>query len=352
MLGLADAQLAALAGFGGGLVLGLAARIGRFCNMGAVEDAVYGADLGRLRMMAMAAAVAIAGTFGLIAAGALNPDSTLYFRNAWSPLASVVGGLMFGYGMSQVGTCGFGSLARIGGGDLRGLMMAMVIGVTAYATATGPLAPLRLRLLPPVAVEDGSADYGLAHIAGAALSVPPLVPALTVAALLAGWALRDPRFRRPGRHLAWSVAVGAAVVLAWAATARIAATGFDPVEVESFSFVAPLGQTLLYLMVAAGSDLTFAVGSVAGVIVGGAIGSLFREEFRWEACDDARELRRQMLGAAMMGVGGILAAGCTVGQGLTAFSLLSASAPVTILAILAGARAGLYLLVEGPAFGR
>lgn len=124
MFGLADSHLATLAGFGGGILLGLAARVGRYCIMGAVEDAVYGADLGRMRMLAMSAALAIAGTFGLITAGVLDPDVTRYFRTAWSPAGTV-------------------------------------IGVAAYATIAGPLALLRLWLVPPTAIEAGSADHGL-----------------------------------------------------------------------------------------------------------------------------------------------------------------------------------------------
>jgi uncharacterized membrane protein YedE/YeeE len=352
MFGLADGHLATLAGFGGGILLGLAARIGRYCVMGAVEDAVYGADLGRMRMLAMSAAVAISGTFGLIASGHLDPDVTRYFRTAWSPAGTVIGGLMFGYGMAMVGTCAFGSLARVGGGDLRGLVMVTVIGIAAYATIAGPIAPFRLWLVPVVAIDAGTTDHGLAHIAGKVLSVSPLVPALAAAALLLGWALMDPRFRRPSGHLLWSLVVGGAVVFAWTATAWIAAVGFDPVEVESFSFSAPVGKSLLYVMTASLSVPTFSIGAVAGVIVGAAIGSRFKSEFRWEACDDARELRRQMLGAASMGIGGVLAVGCTVGQGLSALSVLSASAPVTIIAILVGARAGLFMLVERTAVQR
>jgi uncharacterized membrane protein YedE/YeeE len=349
MLGLSEGLLATLIGFGGGLVLGLAARIGRYCIMGAVEDAVYGADLRRMRMMALAAAVAIAGTFGLTAMGHLDPDVTRYFRFNWSPAGSVIGGLMFGYGMAMVGTCGFGSLARVGGGDLRGVVMVTVIGVAAYATIAGPLPQLRLWLVPPAPLKAGTMHHGLAHIAGEALSVPPLAPALATAAVLAAWAFSDARSRRSSGYLVWSLIVGAVIVLAWAGTAWIAREGFKPVPVESFSVSAPVGQTLLYVMTATSSEPTFAIGAIAGVIAGTAIGSLFKSEFRWEACDDARELRRQMLGAASMGIGGVLAVGCTVGQGLSAFSLLSASAPVTIIAILIGARMGLFMLVERSA---
>jgi uncharacterized membrane protein YedE/YeeE len=346
MLELVDSHLSALAGLAGGILLGLAARVGRFCSMGAVEDAVYGADLGRMRMMAMAAAVAIAGTFTLIGLDLLDPNDTRYFRIEWSPIGAAAGGLMFGVGMAFVGTCGFGSLARAGGGDLRGLVMAVVIGIAAYAAIAGPLAPLRLWLVPVVPAEQGVASQGMAHLAGEWLGLPAGVPAAAAVMALAGWALADSRFRRPSGHLIWSVAAGYAIVLAWFLTARIAAASFDQIESESFTFVAPVGQSVLYLMTSPAGDLDFAIGAVAGVMAGAAVGSLFKSEFRWEACDDARELGRQMLGAAMMGIGGVLATGCTIGQGLSAMSLLSLSAPVTVVGILIGARAGLFLLVE------
>ncbi|MDH3667535.1 MAG: YeeE/YedE family protein [Paracoccaceae bacterium] len=346
MIDLTDSHLAALAGLAGGVMLGLAARVGRFCSMGAVEDAVYGADMGRMRMMAMAAAVAIAGTYVLLSVGAFDPNDTRYFRVAWSPIGSIVGGLLFGTGMALVGTCGFGSLARAGGGDLRGLVMVPVIGITAYATIAGPLAPLRLWIVPVVPIEDGTFDHGIAQLTASRLSVSEFVPAAIAAMALAGWALLDARFRGLSGHLVWSVIAGAAIVLAWFATSRIAATSFDQIETESYTFIAPLGQSILYLMTSGAGDLDFPLGAVAGVVLGAAIGSFFKDEFRWEACDDARELGRQMMGAAMMGVGGVLAAGCTIGQGLSALSLLSLSAPVAIVSILVGARIGLYLLVE------
>lgn len=352
MFELTDGQLAAVAGLIGGVMLGLAARVGRFCSMGAVEDAVYGADLGRMRMMAMAAAVAIAGTFVLLSLGVFDPNQTRYFRTEWSPAGSVVGGLLFGTGMALVGTCGFGSLARAGGGDLRGLVMVLVIGISAFATIAGPLAGLRLWIVPVVPIGSGTSDHGIAEIVASALSVPAALPAALAAAALAGWALMDSRFRRLSDHLVWSVVAGLAIVLAWLATATIARTAFDPVETESFTFVAPLGQGILYLMTADFGDLDFALGAVIGVSLGAAIGSLFKSEFRWEACDDARELGRQMFGAMMMGFGGVLAAGCTIGQGLSALSLLSLSAPVTILSILVGARIGLYILVEANVLKR
>ncbi len=336
------AQLAALAGLSGGIVLGLAARIGRLCAMGAVEDAVYGGDTGRLRMLAVAASSAILFTALLAAAGLVAPPETRYLTQGWSPAGAVIGGLLFGYGMAQVGTCGFGAIARAGGGDLRSLLMLIVMGVTASAVLVGPFEGVRLALAMPQGPEEGLDAW-----AGARLGVDPLLPALLLAAGL-GLVAIGPGLTRA--RVGWGLAVGATIAAAWVATTLAGRIGFDPVSPEGFSFVAPLGETVLTAMTGdAAALLDFSVAAVVGVALGAAIGARITGEFRWEACDDARELRRQLAGAALMGVGGVLAGGCTIGQGLSALSVLSPSAPVVVLAIFAGARLGLYVLVERAA---
>ena len=134
--------------------------------------------------------------------------------------------------------------------------------------------------------------------------------------------------------------MGLAVVGAWAGTAWVARVGFEALPVVSHSFAAPLGDTILWWMTGSVRPLSFAVGSVAGVWAGAFIGSLFKGHFRWEACEDPRELRRQIIGAALMGAGAVVALGCSIGQGLSAFSVLAFSAPVTFAAIFAGAALG------------
>lgn len=340
---LSDSLFATLAGLAGGVVLGLAARMGRFCALGAIEDALYAGSLRRLRMWALAAAVAVAGSFAAQAAGLFDASHSIYFTTPWSPLATLIGGLMFGYGMALVGTCGFGALARLGGGDLRALVMVLVIGLSAYMATGGLFALPRVALTSALAVQPGGLGHGLAAMTG----LPPMAFGLAVALPLAGWALSGTELRNAPASVAWGIAVGATIAAAWVATAWIARTGFDPVGVASFSFVTPVGDTLLYAMTASGSTLDFGIGSVVGVAAGAAIGSLIKREFRWEACDDARELRRQIFGAFLMGTGGILALGCNVGQGLSALSVLAPSAFLAIVAIGAGAVIGLKLLVEG-----
>lgn len=336
---------AALFGLVGGVLMGLAARKARFCTLGAIEDALYAGDLARIRMWALALAGAILGTHLLATAGFVDLSQTIYARAGWNPVASVLGGLMFGYGMAIAGNCGFGALARLGGGDLRSLVIVVVTGVAAYAFITGPLSGLRLALFPPAGV-DGAGALSLPAIVLPGTAIGGVLPFAIVAAL-AAWALSDERFRASQGMIGWSLAVSIAIVAGWASTAYLARTSFDVVPLESHTFTAPLGETVLFLMVGASTDLAFPLGSVVGVVLGALFGSMSRGQFRWEACDDPGELRRQIAGGALMGIGGVLALGCSIGQGMTAFSALSLSAPVVLASIFAGAALGLRHLIRG-----
>lgn len=344
--GLSDGALAALAGLAGGIVLGLAARLGRFCTLGAIEDMLYGDDDRRMRMWALAIAVAIAGSFALIGSDRLDPSATLYGILAWSPMASIVGGLMFGYGMALAGNCGYGALARLGGGDLRALMIVLVMGVAAYMAVAGPTAVLRVWIFPPMAAE-GDRFSGIAHWLGGKTGLSPGTFAYLIAAGLAVLALSKQSFRGSISMCMWAIAVGLAIVSGWAATSFVATNGFDGISIASHTFSAPVGETLLYIMTSSGGGLSFGIGSVCGVILGAFVGCLIRGHFRWEACEDPGELRRQLLGAFLMGTGAVTALGCSVGQGLSAFSLLCFSAPVVFVSILAGAAIGLRQLIHG-----
>lgn len=336
----------ALLGLAGGMLLGIAARRGRFCTLGAIEDALYADSWNRIRMWAIALAVAITGTFALAEAGAVKLDDTLYARMGWSPVASIVGGLLFGYGMAIAGNCGYGALARLGGGDLRSLVIVIVIGVSAYLVLAGPLAPLRLAIFPPVEAETGTAT-GYAHLVSDSLGLGLIWSALIIAIAMAVWALADRGFRRSWSETFWAVVVGVAILSGLVGTSWLSDHSFDVIPVESHSFTAPPGETLLFLMTAGNSAISFSIGSVFGVVFGALIASISKGHFRWEACDDPGELGRQIMGGALMGVGGVLAVGCSVGQGLTAFATLAYSAPVVLGAIFLGAAFGLRQLIQG-----
>lgn len=341
---LGEANAAALIGLLGGIALGLAARIGRFCTLGAIEDVLYGADDRRLRMWGIAVGVAIIGTHLALGAGLFDSTRTTYLDQVWNPLGTIIGGLMFGYGMALCGNCGYGALARLGGGDLRSFVIVLVMGLSAYFVMSGPLAHTRVWLFP---VETGAAvPQGFAHLL-APVGIPAPVTGLAIGAGLIVAALARPDMRTAYARLFWSAVVGLAVLSGWLGTYWIAETGFAAEPIETHTFAAPIGDTIIYGMTASGNALSFSVGSVLGVVIGAAIGSYSKGHFRWEACEDPRELKRQILGAAIMGPGAILAVGCSVGQGLSAFSVLAFSAPVAFVAIFVGASLGLKQLITG-----
>nr|WP_244867897.1 YeeE/YedE family protein [Vannielia litorea] len=326
-------------------MLGLAARVGRFCTLGAIEDLLYAGDSRRLRMWALAIGTAVVGVALARAGGHFDPTETLYLTRVWGPLGSIVGGLMFGYGMAIAGNCGYGALARLGGGDLRGFIIVLVMGLSAYAVLSGPLARARVWLFP---VEDMAVQpQGFAESLGGAAGVSPVAVALAFGLVLLALGLASREMLRSPGHIGWGIGVGLAVLSGWIGTYWVAHTGFAGERIATHTFSQPLGDTIFWVMTASGNTLSFSVGSVVGVLIGAFAGSLFKGHFRWEACEDPRELKRQMIGAALMGPGAVLAVGCSVGQGISAFSVLAWSAPVTFAAIFAGAALGLKQLISG-----
>lgn len=334
---------AALVGLAGGVVLGLAARLGDFCTLGALESALYGRDQTRLRLWGVVLATAILATQTGAVAGWIDISETLYHSIQWNALGSVLGGLVFGYGMALAGNCGFGALVRFGGGDLRSLVVVVVMGIFGFIALSGPLAPLRVALFPQ---PDATGPQGIVHDLGQ-LGVPPAVVIVGIAGGFLIWGLSHAGLRQKPRQIAWGVAAGLAVAWCFVGTSWLSAESLGEVAIEGPSFTAPVGRTLIFLMTSTAGGITFSVGSVVGVMAGSLIGSMLRGLFRWEACEDPRELGRQVCGAALMGVGGVVAMGCSVGQGVTAFATLSWSAPVTLAAIAAGASLGLRQLIAG-----
>lgn len=343
MDGLTGFELTALGGLFGGLLLGYAARVGRFCTLGAIEDALYGDSFDRLRMWAVALGLSMLGCAALVGSGILLRPETFLLRDGFSPIAAALGGVLFGYGMALAGNCGYGALARLGTGDMRAFVLVTILGITAYASLFGPLAPLRVALF---SLEFGRIESPatLDSVLGGLFGLNPIWIAvgLGIACLFLGlW--NGAR----GKALLWGGLVGAAIVSGWAVTSAVSHWTFDPVGVRSHNFSAPVGENLAWIMMSSVRPISFATGSVVGVVLGSLLGSWRLAQFRWEACEDPRELKRQVLGAVMMGFGATLALGCSVGQGLSAFSVLTLSAPIVTVSIFAGAALGLRHLIVG-----
>jgi len=332
-----------------GGILGAAARWNHFCTLSALERYWYAGDDNGLRMWVLAIAVAMASTQALIAFDIISLASVFYLQPRLSLLGTIGGGIAFGLGMALVGTCGFGALVRLGGGSIRSLIIIVAIGLSALVAQRGVIGRLRGAVVEPHALDlsvFGSASIMdiVATITG--LPIQALVAAIITLALLY-WVLKESAFRHNRHAIIGSTIVGLCVTAGWVVTALHQNVSFEVVQLESASFVLPPGEVIFSLIAVTGEVPDYGIGLVLGVILGACVVAFFRGDMRWEACDDARELNRHLLGAFLMGTGGVFAGGCTIGQGVSASSTLAISAPIVFCSILIGARIGLRYLMEG-----
>ena len=349
-------MLLLIGGFLCGLFAGAAARYGRICSMSAIEDALLARDFRAARAWGLALGVAVISTQFLAQVWPIDLKASVYTSGKLDLLGALLGGMMFGLGMALIGTCSFGLLVRAGSGDMRAVVSAIVVGISAIAFTAGVLSPIRMQLADLLAVdmaERGGATLpgALAAMTGAQEKLLALVAAAAIALVLTVAALADRRLRKRPRLLFAAVVLGAAISAGWAVTA-LAVDRLETTRLESLSFVAPVGRLLLQLMTDSLRDVGFGVASVAGVLVGALTTAVMKNEIRPEAFDDTREMRRHMLGAILMGCGGVLARGCTIGQGMSAASALALSAPLVIVGVVIGAKLGLSVLLEGRALWR
>jgi uncharacterized protein len=335
-------------GLGVGIAIGFATRRARLCTFGAIEDATEGGDYRRLKILGLALAIALLGTQSLIIMGYMTPAETLHLPLRSPILSILVGSLMFGFGMALVGTCAFGSLIKVGSGDLRSLIVIFIFGTAAFATLRGIFAPLRINFVETISFSmPGGHLAGIVEVAegltGFALRLPFT---LFIAGILIAFVVREKRLHKARRLISAAVLLGAGVVIGWLVTA-VFVDEFEHKRVQSLTFVSPVARGLFSTIMGSSEWLDFSAMGAIGVILGAFISARIADEFRWEAFDDHYEMKRHMLGAVLMGIGGVLAGGCTIGQGLSASSLLALSAPLAIIGMIMGARLGIAILVEG-----
>jgi hypothetical protein len=338
----------ALAGFAIGATAGFAVRHAKLCSFGAIEDALMGGDSRRLRIFGLALGIAILGTQALIIGGLLDPEQTTYTLPALPLVAIVIGSVMFGTGMAMVGTCGFGSLVRLGTGDLRSLIVILILGVCAYATLRGAFASFRITVLESIsiAMPDGvRSDMASLSMHALGWDVRSAIAA-TAGGALCWLALGDQRLRRAPRLLTAGIILGLLTIAGWFVTSSFADDFAGPVRPQSLTFVSTVGKAIYAGLLNVANFADFGVGSVFGVVAGSWLAAWRADELRWEAFDDDHEMRRHLGGAALMGIGGILAGGCTIGQGITAGSMLSLSWPFAVGGMVLGAWLGITTLVD------
>jgi uncharacterized protein len=342
-----------LAGFMLSAAFGAIAQRTHFCTMGAVSDVVNMGDWTRMRQWVLAAGIGMIGFGALAYWGLIDPSKTLYASNRLMWLSALVGGLMFGFGMVLASGCGSKTLVRVGAGNLKSLVVMIVLGIAAFATLKGITAVLRVATVDRVAVEisQGVAIPQLLVAAtGMKMGMLSLWLGLVVGGALVVWALLGRDFRT-GDNLLAGLGIGAIVVLAWwlsghfghleehPETLQEAFLATNSGRAEALSFVAPIAYALDWLMFFSDKSkvLTLGVVSVAGVVSGSAVYALATGTFRWEGFGGTEDVANHLIGAVLMGVGGVVAMGCTVGQGLSGISTLSLTSIVAVSAIIAGA---------------
>jgi len=295
----------------------------------------------RLRAWLLAMAVAVVGTQALAGLGLVDLGTSIYLSPSLGWFGAIAGGLAFGFGMVLTGGCGQRTLVRLGAGNLRSIVVLMVLAVTAYMTMRGLIAAARLPLEANINLDlrkAGLQSQGLAPLLGRPVAT------LVLAGALAAYCFADARFRRSARDLIAGVGVGLLIVAGWAITGVLGQDEFEPQPVASFTFVAPVADSLQYLMTFTGASIGFGVATVGGMLVGAFIAAQASGSFRLEAFSDRADLLRHLGGAAMMGIGGVFALGCTIGQGVTGLSTLAIGSLLAVASIIAGAVGGVRYL--------
>jgi uncharacterized membrane protein YedE/YeeE len=350
--------LVAALGLLAGMVFGATAQRTNFCTMGAISDIVNLRDYRRFRAWLLAIAVAIAGSQALYLTGTVDLGKSIYLTGNLGWLGAIVGGLMFGFGMTLTGGCGNKTLVRLGAGNLKSLVVALVLGVFAFMTLRGLLGLARVTFIESTNANlagIGASTQGIADLlaAGAGLALPGLRWAIAAAVVLGllWYCFKNADFRTSPANILGGAVIGALIPVGWAITGIAGADDFEPVPLASFTFVAPIGESLMYLMIFTGASVNFGIAAVGGVILGSFLMALATRSFRIESFTDRNDMLRHIAGGALMGIGGVLALGCTIGQGITGLSTLALGSLLAVLSIVAGSVYGFKYLEEGSLGG-
>ena len=330
-------------------LFGVIAQRTHFCTMGAISDIVNMGDWTRMRMWGMAVGVAAIGFYGLGWLGLIDTTKSLYTGSRVIWLSAVVGGALFGFGMVLASGCGSKTLVRIGGGSLKSLVVFLVMGLAAFMTLRGIFGVVRNATVDQVTFEiaaGAAAPAWLANGLGLSPAVAGLALALVVGGALIVWALLGPGFRT-GNNLLAGIGIGAVIAAMWwisggmgfvpehPETLEPVFLGSNSGRMESLTFTAPRAVSLDWLFYFSDTSkvLTFGVVTVVGVVAGALVCALIDRSFRWEGFRDTQDTALHLAGAVCMGVGGVTALGCTVGQGLSGLSTLSLTSVIAVTGI-------------------
>jgi len=362
---MSTASVVVWGGFALAFVFGLVANRANFCTMGAISDVVNMQHWGRMRMWLLAIAVAVIGASVLSGLGLVDLSKSIYPRPRLAWLSAIVGGLIFGIGMTLAGGCANKNLLRIGGGSLRSVVVFAFVGISAYMTIKGLFGQWRVDYLDRFALDltaYGLKGQDLPALLAKASGLPVKTALAVVAGLIGGGLLAfifaEARFRANTTQITAGLIIGLVVTAGWYLSGHVG-YGENPETLEmvyfatntraaeSLSFVAPMAYTLELLMLWTDKSLavSFGVASALGVIAGSAAWALATRQFRLEGFASANDTRDHIIGATLMGFGGVTALGCTIGQGISGVSTLALGSILALLSIILGATATMkYLL--------
>lgn len=348
----------ALLGFLGALIFGAVANKTHFCIMGSISDWINMGSRVRFRAWMLSIGIAILGSQAMVQLGWVDFDTTMYRGSSFGLAGFLIGGILFGVGMTLGAGCGQRTLVRVGGGNLKSLVVLIVMAITAYMTLRGLLAPVRIDVFGPLAIDlesQGISNQGietiLAHWVGVSGQTMAIIVALALGLGAVIYALKDKGFRASGDNILAGVTIGVLVVGAWYATGVIGNDDFEPVPVEALTFIAPTGNTVNYLMTWTGAEINFGIAVVLGMILGSFLYAVFSGNFRVEAFANRADMRNHLVAGVLMGFGGVLSFGCTIGQGVSGMSTLALGSLVALLSIMLGSALTMkiqyYMLDDG-----
>jgi uncharacterized membrane protein YedE/YeeE len=336
------ANIVILAGLLIGLVYGAVGLLSGFCLMSSLRGWWAQGDSRLVRTYALAMGVAIAATQLLAVRQMVDLGKSIYLQPTFSAPLMFVGGMLFGYGMVLSNGCGSRALVLLGRGNLRSLVVVIVLGIAAEVTLKGLIAPGRIELLQWTQITASItslpaliAKFGVSETFARSLAAPIVSAALII------FAFSHAPFQRAWGQIAAGIIVGLLIAGGWYATGYLGADDFNPTPVTSLTFVAPIADTLQYLMLSTGLTLNFGIVTVAGVFAGSLVTALATQRFHWEGYSSPQHMLRSVSGAVLMGVGGVAALGCSVGQGLTGLSTLALASFVAVAGIFLGTAIGL-----------
>ncbi|MCY4050804.1 MAG: YeeE/YedE family protein [Gammaproteobacteria bacterium] len=336
-------QKIALIGFFGATIFGAIASRTQFCTMGAISDWINMGSLTRFRVWFLAMGLALVVTQILYLTGSIDLGESIYHTTSFTWLGYIFGGLLFGIGMTIASGCGQRTVVRLGGGNLKSLIVLLVMGLTAYMTLRGILSIPRLFINDPTTwqfSDAGLASQGLHDILSRFTGLSPSNIAVILTVIIGGaavvFAFLDRQVWSRFDNLLAGIGIGLLIAGAWYTTGVIGYDDFDPIQLEGVSFISPVGNTISYLMTFTGATINFGIAIVLGTLFGSFIYSLITGNFRIESFSDTSDLVNHIIGAILMGFGGVLALGCTIGQGITGMSTLALSSIFSLGSIILG----------------